>query len=120
VIPTLSSLKPNKTNVVGTILLLVANYAGAFVSRIASGLIVPRGAAGTATQFAGAGTRGAMAGAGGAQYGGTGLISGAISLVVLAVLFYIIMSVVPVTFAKSQESREEKGEAGKGAGKEKK
>jgi uncharacterized membrane protein len=106
----LSSLKPNKTNVLGTILLLAANYAGGFVSRIASGALIQRAASG-ATQYAGAAGRGAMAGAGG--YGGAGLVSEAMGLVVLAVLFYAILSLVPVMFAKSQESREEKGEAGK-------
>ena len=114
----LSSLKPNKVNVVGTFLLLAANYAGGFVSRIASGALAPRGSAAgqfaaNASQYAGAAGRGAMAG--GAQYGGAGIVSGAMSLAVLAVLFYAIMSLVPVMFAKSQESREEKGEAGKAA-----
>ena len=121
----ISSLKPNKTNVVGTVLLLAANYAGGLVSRIVSGIIVPRGAAaatqfaGNASQYAGAAGRGAMAGAGVAQYGNTGLASGAINLVILAVLFYVIVSFVTVMFAKPDESREQKGEAGKGASREK-
>ncbi len=116
----LSALKPNKSNVVGTVLLLAASYVGGFVSRIVSGLIVPRSAdqyAGAASQYAGAAGRGAMAGG---SFGSSGLVSGAINLVVLAVLFYVIISLVPVMFAKSQESREEKGEAGKAASREKK
>jgi large-conductance mechanosensitive channel len=116
----LSNLKPNKSNVVGTVLLLAASYVGGFVSRIVSGLIVPRGGgqyAGAASQYAGTAGRGAMAGG---TFGTSGLVSGAINFVILAILFYVIISLVPVMFAKPQESREEKGEAGKAASRDKK
>jgi len=110
----LSSLKPGKANVIGTVLLLVANYAGSFVSRLASGALIPRSGNiaqfgnGSATQFAGSAGRAAYAG-GESASGGAGLLSSAISLVVLAVLFYVVVSFVVGAFANPQESREEKG-----------
>ncbi len=94
-------LMPNKANVIGTVLLLAANWAGGFVSRYAVRLVAAGGAdaTGSAAGFAGrlaGGAAGAAGGAGAAQFanGGFALMSGAVTTLILAVLFYAAISIV--------------------------
>lgn len=105
-------LKPNKMNIIGTAALLVANWVGSFASRSIMRLVVAGNE--TAGGFAGAGGRGAFAGgagAAGAQAGNFGLISGAASIIITAILFYLVISFVAGKFGK--ESRASGKEAGK-------
>lgn len=102
-------LKPTKANVVGTIALLAANWAGGLITRYAVAPAVI-GAMGGTMQNGGRGAFGAggTAGAGMMQFGNFGLVSGALSLVILAVLFYVIVSFTIVELAKSPESQKTK------------
>src|SRR5271157_78368 len=96
-----SFLKPDKANVIGTVAFLIANYVGGFVSRLATMAVAGGNGAGAyggnATY---AGRAAGMANAG-ARLGTGGLISGAVNLVILAVLFYVIISFVMDKFARN-------------------
>lgn len=100
-------LKPNKANVIGTALLLVANWTAGFVSRLV--LQVAR----SGSDVVATGGRGSFAGAGAAQFGGTqygglNILSGATNLVILAVLFYVIVSFVAEKLVNAQEPAKKK------------
>ncbi len=97
-----SWFKPTKSNVIGTVLLLVANWAGGFISRLAVPLLMGGEMSGRAAgNFAGrTGGFAGAAGTGGTQFAAFGLVSSAVSLVILALLFYIVLSVVVGVFAK--------------------
>jgi len=94
----LSFLKPTKTNVVGTVLLLAANLIGSSVSGYLTQFIIgatdlamtdragPAGFGGGAPPMA--------AGRLGTSAGGFGIVGSALSLLVLAVLFYVTLSFV--------------------------
>ncbi|VVB98285.1 Uncharacterised protein [uncultured archaeon] len=95
-------LKPNKANLIGTALLLVADVIGGSVSRIASSLA--RGAAGTAMNGTAASAgRGAFAGGTRSAAGSFGLVSGALNIVILAVLFYVVISFVVAKLGKEPD-----------------
>lgn len=96
-----SFLKPDKAKVIATVAFLIADYVGGFVSRLAMLAVAGGNAAGT---YGGNGTyAGRAAGMmnGGARMGSGGLISGAVNLVILAVLFYVIVSFVMDKFARN-------------------
>lgn len=102
----LSILKPNKANLIGTALLLIANAAGGFISRI--GLRLVAGGADTAVGAAANGGRAAaFAGAGGSagQFGNFGLIGGAANLIILALLFYLVISFVVGRLAEQEAGK---------------
>ena len=96
-----SFLKPNKANVIGTVALLAANWIGGLISRYA---VIPliAGSMGGAMQGGGRG------GAPGMQFGGFGLVAGAANIVILAILFYVIISFTLAEIAKSPESQNAK------------
>jgi hypothetical protein len=130
----LSALKPNKMNVMCTVLLLIANVVGGMISQSAMQALM----IGNGGQFAGRGSfsgqRGQFAqGSGqistdGSQSGvdtqsGTDvaqaagfsvlsnmLIRGSVNLVILAILFYVVVSFAAEWFAKGQKA--EKARAG--------
>jgi hypothetical protein len=108
-------LRPTKASIAGTALLLVASFVGGFLSRVIIPLFMQRDTAGG---YAGAG-RGAFAGGGpmagngafsggGAQFGGFGLLSAAVDYVILAILFYVVVSFV-IDLAVKEPARGEKG-----------
>ncbi len=91
----IAAFMPNKANVIGTVLLLVANFAGGAISRLALGLLRGQAEGGAlAGRFAGGGQFAGAAGAGGAGFGQTGLLGGAVTAAILAVLFYAAISLV--------------------------
>ena len=92
----IAAFMPNKANVIGTVLLLVANFAGGAISRLALGLLRGQAADGAqmSGRFAGGGQFAGAAGAGGAGFGQTGLLGGAVTAAILAVLFYAAISLV--------------------------
>jgi hypothetical protein len=99
----LSFLKPTKANLAGTAALLIANWAGGLVSRYAISPLI--------FQVAGGAMQGGGRGAGGAAmmpFGGFGLAAGAANLVILAVLFYVILSFILAEIAKSPETQKAK------------
>lgn len=102
-----SWLKPAKTNIVGTVLLLVANWAGGLISRPLVPLIMGGGPADMAGRAAGAfaGRGDAFSGAGSTQFATYGLVSGAVNVVVLALLFYVVLSVVVGMLPKEPEAK---------------
>ncbi len=101
----LDFLKPNKANVIGTIALLAANWLGGVVSRYAVFPLIVDAMGGTMQN----GGRGGGFGAGGMmQFGNIGLAAGAANLVILAVLFYIVISFTLAEIAKSPESQKTK------------
>jgi hypothetical protein len=87
-------LKPGKANVGGTLALLAANFIGGSVSGALMPLVfsIEGSAGGQGGRNAG-GYGGSFAGGGG-QFGGFGLESGALNLIVLALLFYVAISLV--------------------------
>jgi|GEM_PF-6139116 len=95
-----SFLKPNKWNLIGTAALLVASYLGSFISGLVSRFAMESAGgsgtyAGNVTGMAGRGAIGAT------RIGGLGLVGGAVNLVILAVLFYVILSFVMDKFAEA-------------------
>ncbi len=99
-------LKPNKANIIGTVLLLVANFMGGFISRVAVPLIIPRtDSNGSIIQGMGQGGRGSF-GAGVGMYGNSGFASSVINVVILAILFYVILSFVVDQFVSADQKME--------------
>ena len=90
----LSFLKPTKRNVIGTALLLVANWLGSYLSRLLSQLINPRNSGGSGSDFVATGGRGNFAAGGNMQFGNASniIISQAINIIILAMLFYMVIS----------------------------
>ncbi len=86
-------LKPNKANLIGTAALLVANWIVGLVSRLFISPLVFSGM-GIQMQNGGRGAFGGMGSGGMMPYGGAGLAAGAVELVLLAVVFYVILSLV--------------------------
>ncbi len=110
-----SWFKPTKANLVGTVLLLAANWAGGLISRPIVQLITGGGTADMAGRAAGgfagraagayAGQGGAFSGTASTQFAAYGLASSAVSFVVLALLFYVVLSVVFGMLPKAPEER---------------
>ncbi len=94
-----SFLKPNKANLAGTAALLAGNFIFGYASRFAMQLVNAGSAPDTAS-FAGrtagsfAGTAGGYANSGVRMAGASGLIGGAVSTILLALVFYVIVSFV--------------------------
>jgi len=105
----MSVLKPNKANVVGTVLLLAANWVAGFVPRLVMPLL-SSGSQAAASAGRGAftaGSAGMRAGgyAGGAAYG---LVGSAAGLLMTALLFYVILSFVIAKLAGEAKTEAEK------------
>ena len=122
----MSALKPNKMNVICTVLLLIANVVGGMISQSAMQALLPGG-----SQFAG---RGSFTGQRGQFTQGSGqlnpdssqamntqsstdvtqaagfsmlsnvLMRGAVNMVILAILFYTVVSFATEWFVKRQNS----------------
>ena len=124
----LSALKPNKMNVICTVLLLIANVVGGMVSQSATQALM----VGNGSQFAGRSSFNSQRGQftqGSGQFSSDGnqtgvdaqsstdvtqaaglsmlsnmLIRGSINLVILAILFYVVISFATEWFAKGQKA----------------
>lgn len=81
---------------IGTVLLLVANWLGSYISRLLGQLINPRTNGTSGSDFVASGGRGNFAAGGNMQFGNASniLISQAINIIILAILFYIVISFV--------------------------
>ncbi len=79
---------------IGTVLLLVANWFGSYLSRLLSQLINPRNNGGSGSDFVATGGRGIFTLGGNMQFGNTSniLITQAINIIILAIIFYIVIS----------------------------
>jgi hypothetical protein len=100
-----SFLKPNKANIIGTVLLVVAYWIAGFVPRLITPLFMTtNGTDGTGMMARGAYSAGS-AGMRSGSYGVAGLAGSAAEIVVAVVLFYVILSFVIVNLAKSGEGK---------------
>lgn len=94
----LGFLKPNRANAIGTVLLIAANYAAGLVSGfMARFLMAGSSDSGMALSAGREFSRGAASFTGGAAAGGIqalGLASQALNLLVLAVFFYLVLSLI--------------------------
>ncbi len=107
-------LKPNKANVIGTAALLAANWVIGLISRLAINPLV-FSAMGVQMQYGGrGGPGGGFAGPGMGGFGGAGLAAGAVELVILAAVFYVIVSLIAGKLAETAHDRSA-GEAANGA-----
>ncbi len=101
-------LKPDKAKVIGTVALLAANWIVGIVSRAA---INPAVFSAMGVQMQNGGRGGFGGGLGGAgsggmmPFGGAGLLAGAIELVILALVFYVILSLVIGKLAAKQDAK---------------
>lgn len=106
-----SFLKPTTTNLLGTGLLLVATWAGSIVSRLISTDIMgstqafPTVQAGNYSGYVAGAGRAALRGS--SLMGTFGLASGAIEAVILAVLFYVIVSYAMSIRPKESEEKKQ-------------
>ena len=98
------SLKPNKTNVIGTVLLVVANFISGYVSRVIIQLFNSESSATAST-----GGRGAFAG-NTARFGSGnfGFLTGILNIVIVALLFYIVLSFILEKFPRQKEDEKQK------------
>ena len=101
--------KPNKANTIGTVILLVANFIGTQISRPIMQLILSETGSGIARR--GSFPSGGISGAAGQQVGSgmtggtgiTGILGSVIEIVILAILFYIGISIIMAVLTKKEE-----------------